>query len=130
MVIRARTRHKYSIWLRQHSRQQRSARPKVLEYDRLVAGMRAFANRSHPVEGRNAENRSEITVRCTAGGRFVENEPKFACKRASLSKKPRCAARALHGRPVDAAGDGKFTALVCRFQHRKSALDPRSVGDL
>src|SRR5580704_18952446 len=92
--------------------------------------MRAFAHRSHSVKRRNAESRGEITIRCSAGGRFLEGETKFPCKRTSLSKKPRGAARALHGRPVDTAGDSKGTALVSWFKRSKPALDPRPIGNL
>ena len=77
-------------------------------------GVGAFADCAHAVERRNAEGGGEVAVGGAAGGGFVEMEAELGGERAGLMVELDGAAGALHGRAVDAAGDGERAALVER----------------
>src|SRR5271157_218549 len=96
----------------------------MLYHDRLVMCVRAVADGAHAVERGNAERGGEVAVGGAAGGSFFQGEAKFRGHRPGLAIEPHGSATTLHGRTVDAAGDGKCAGFVHRLQAGKPTLDP------
>ena len=99
----------------------------MLQDNRFVPGVGSLANGAHTVECRNAKRRGEVAVGCAAGCCFVQFESEFRGQRPGLAIELDRAAGALHGRAIDAAGDGERAAFVTGFEGYKFAIDARSV---
>ena len=77
-----------------------------------MRGVCSFANCTHAVECGNAEGRGEVTIGCATYGCFREWIIEFGGKGKGAAIELNGAAGALHGRTVDAAGDGDRAARI------------------
>src|SRR3974390_3435102 len=94
----------------------------------LVRRMRAIADGSQAVEGRNANAGGEIAIRTSADGDLLEREPQFARGPLCGGKQCRHLLRALQGRPVHTARDLKLAVAIDRLQGFYLALPDRAIG--
>ena len=100
----------------------------MLGEDVFVGGVCSFADGTHAVQGGDVEGCGEVSVGASAGGGFVELEAELGGESAGLFVKGDGAGFTLHGRAVDASGDGEFAGGVGGSEAAEEAVDVSGVG--
>ncbi len=98
-------------------------------YDVFVGGVGSGTDGSHAVQGGYAERGGEIAVGAAAGGSLVERESHQGGHGLGLMEEADGARLALHGRTVDAAGDGELASFVRSGEAAEHAIHAGRVCD-
>lgn len=111
----------------EHGRKQGGAGDDVLGQNVLVSGVGSCTDGSHAIEGGNAESRGEVAVRASSGGGLVQIEAEFPGQFSGLLEESDGSCLPLHGRAIDAAGDGEFAGGIDGLEPVEEALDTGGV---